>query len=66
MRIPPPTSLQNSRCCFHVLVGASARTRFFGEMDDLIRLIREKRAERVSVGFLGGKTATAPSVLYSK
>ncbi len=43
-----------------------ARTRFFGEVNDLTRLIREKRAERVSVGFIGGKTTTDPSVIYTK
>jgi len=43
-----------------------ARTRFFGEVDDLIRLMREKRAARVSLGFVGGTTATEPSVLYTR
>ncbi|HCL81581.1 MAG TPA: 4Fe-4S ferredoxin, partial [Nitrospiraceae bacterium] len=43
-----------------------ARTRFFGEIDSLTRLIREKRAERVSLGFIGAKTNTEPSTLYTK
>ena len=40
-----------------------AKTRFFGEINDLVRLITEKRAKRVS---LGGLTGTKPSVIYSK
>jgi Fe-S-cluster-containing dehydrogenase component len=40
-----------------------AKTRFFGEINDLMTLVREKRAKRV---FLGGLSETAPSVVYSK
>jgi DMSO reductase iron-sulfur subunit len=40
-----------------------ARTRFFGEINDLTSLIRTKRAETVSLGF---KTTTDPSVMYTK
>ena len=43
-----------------------AKTRFFGEIDNLIKLIREKRAERVSLGFIGTKSTTEPSVIYTK
>ena len=43
-----------------------ARTRFFGEMGDLIRLVNEKRSKRVSLGFIGGETTTDPSVIYTK
>lgn len=40
-----------------------AKTRFFGEINDLLNLVREKRAKRV---FLGGGTETAPSIVYSR
>lgn len=40
-----------------------AKTRFFGEINDLLTLVREKRAKRV---FLSGATETVPSVVYSK
>jgi DMSO reductase iron-sulfur subunit len=43
-----------------------ARTRFFGEVNDLTGLIRQKRAERVSVGSVNGKPSTDPSVIYTK
>jgi len=43
-----------------------AKTRFFGEIDNLTKLIREKRAERVSLGFIGAKSTTEPSVIYTK
>ena len=44
-----------------------AKTRFFGEIDTLINLVREKRAKRVSLGFVGGaKSNTEPSVIYTK
>lgn len=43
-----------------------ARTRFFGEMDDMVKLIRTKRSTRVSLGFIGGETTTDPSVIYTK
>ncbi|MBI4686716.1 MAG: 4Fe-4S dicluster domain-containing protein [Nitrospirae bacterium] len=38
------------------------KVRFFGEMSELIKIMREKRAQRVMVG----STSTQPSVLYSK
>ncbi len=40
-----------------------AKTRFFGEINDLMTLVREKRAKRA---FLGGATETVPSVIFSK
>jgi Fe-S-cluster-containing dehydrogenase component len=40
-----------------------AKTRFFGEINDMMDIIRQKRADRV---FLGGATGTIPSVIYSK
>ncbi|RJX30511.1 MAG: 4Fe-4S dicluster domain-containing protein [Desulfarculus sp.] len=40
-----------------------AKTRFFGEMNDLVNLIREQRSKRV---FLGGASSTVPSVVYTK
>lgn len=43
-----------------------ARTRFFGEMDDMVKMIRKKRATRVSLGFIGGETTTNPSVIYTR
>ena len=44
-----------------------AKTRFFGEIDELTKLIREKRAKTVSLGFIGGaKSNTEPSVVYTK
>lgn len=44
-----------------------AKTRFFGEIDALTKLIREKRAKTVSLGFIGGaKANTEPSVMYTK
>jgi DMSO reductase iron-sulfur subunit len=43
-----------------------ARTRFFGELGDLEELVREKRAKKVAVGFVGGKVDTNPSTIYTK
>ena len=43
-----------------------ARTRFFGEANDLTDLIRQKRAERVSLEFIGIKSTTDPSLIYTK
>jgi tetrathionate reductase subunit B len=40
-----------------------AKTRFFGEINDLVTLIRQKRAKRV---MLGGLSSTKPSVIYTK
>ncbi|MEW6533692.1 MAG: 4Fe-4S dicluster domain-containing protein [Thermodesulfobacteriota bacterium] len=40
-----------------------AKTRFFGEINDLLTLVREKRAKRV---LLGGSAETGPSVVYSR
>ena len=37
------------------------------KLDTLINLVREKRAKRVSLGFVGGaKSNTEPSVIYTK
>ncbi|MDA8089159.1 MAG: 4Fe-4S dicluster domain-containing protein [Nitrospiraceae bacterium] len=42
-----------------------ARTRFFGELNDLTMLIKQKRASRVSLGFIG-ESKTNPSVIYTR
>ena len=50
-----------------VLIHVLQRQGSFGEIDTLINLIREKRAQRVSLGFVGGaKSNTEPSVIYTK
>ena len=40
----------------------TAKVRFFGEVNDLTKLIRERRAQRAFVG----PTTTEPSVMYTK
>jgi len=42
-----------------------ARTRFFGEANDLASLVRQKNAEKITLEFIGIKSATDPSVIYT-
>ncbi|HAV22657.1 MAG TPA: hypothetical protein DCX46_04030, partial [Bacteroidetes bacterium] len=49
--------------CVDTCIG---KARYFGELDSLIKLVRDKRAERVSLGFVGAKSATDPSLVYTK